>query len=68
MSYLGHAVAGDTVYGRAGAVYKSLNGQCLHAQKIGFVHPRTNQYLEFESDLPDYFKAFLKEHNFNGNF
>ena len=68
MSYLGHAVAGDTVYGRAGAVYKNLNGQCLHAKKIGFVHPRTNKYLEFESDLPEYFKAFLKEHNFNGDF
>lgn len=67
MSYLGHPVAGDTVYGRAGSVYKHLNGQCLHAKKIGFVHPRTNEYLEFESELPDYFKAFLKEHNINGN-
>lgn len=67
MAYLGHPVAGDTVYGRAGSVYKQLNGQCLHAKKIGFVHPRTNEYLEFESDLPDYFKAFLKEHSINGN-
>lgn len=66
MAHLGHPVAGDLVYGRAGAVYKQLSGQCLHAKKIGFVHPRTGEYLEFESELPDYFKAFLKEHHFYG--
>lgn len=67
MSYLGHPLAGDTVYGRAGAEYKKLCGQCLHAKKIGFVHPRNGEYLEFESDLPDYFKNFLEEQGFNGN-
>ena len=66
MSYLGHPVAGDLVYGRAGAKYKKLCGQCLHAKKIGFIHPKTNQYLEFESDLPSYFKDFLKESGFDG--
>lgn len=59
MAYIGHPVAGDDVYGPK-KVIKSLNGQCLHAKKIGFIHPRTNEYIEFESDLPAYFKAFLK--------
>ncbi len=68
MSALGHPVAGDTVYGRAGSKFKKLSGQCLHAKKIGFIHPITKEYMEFESDLPDYFKEFLKEEGFNGNF
>lgn len=60
MAYLGHSVAGDTVYGND---KKSLclNGQCLHAIKIGFVHPITNEYLEFTSELPDYFKDFISK-------
>lgn len=58
MAYLGHAVAGDYVYGNdKKSAY--LNGQCLHAIKIGFVHPITNEYLEFTSELPDYFTEFL---------
>ena len=59
MAHLGHPVAGDMVYGND---KKSafLNGQCLHAIKIGFVHPITNEYLEFTSNLPDYFVDFLK--------
>ncbi len=68
MSYLGHPVAGDLVYGRAGARYKQLGGQCLHAKKIGFIHPKTNEYMEFESELPQYFKTFLKESGFYGDF
>ena len=68
MSYLGHPLAGDVVYGRAGAKYKQLCGQCLHAKKIGFIHPKTNEYMEFESELPKYFKDFLKESGFNGTF
>ncbi len=59
MSYLGHAVAGDDVYGPK-KVITELGGQCLHAKKVGFVHPRTNEYLEFESELPDYFSSFLE--------
>ncbi len=60
MAHLGHPVAGDTVYGNDKRS-TFLNGQCLHAIKIGFVHPRTNEYLEFTSDLPDYFKDFLNK-------
>lgn len=59
MSYIGHPVAGDPVYGQKNGVTK-LNGQCLHAGLIGFIHPRDGRYMEFESDLPDYFTAFLK--------
>ena len=51
-------VAGDVVYGNPKKNY-GLNGQCLHAALIGFVHPITGEYLEFESDLPEYFKNFL---------
>lgn len=58
MAYIGHPLAGDIVYGPKKAI-TSLNGQCLHAGEIGFVHPRTNEYMEFKSELPDYFKTFL---------
>lgn len=60
MAHLGHPVAGDTVYGGAKQT-PELCGQCLHAKVIGFVHPVTGEYLEFESELPDYFDAFLKK-------
>lgn len=62
MAYIGHPVAGDPIYGPK-RVIKNLNGQCLHAKHIGFVHPKTSKYIEFESDLPDYFKKFLKTLN-----
>lgn len=59
MAYLGHPVAGDPVYGPK-KVITSLHGQCLHARVIGFRHPRDGRYLEFTSELPEYFTAFLK--------
>ena len=59
MAYLGHPVAGDQVYGPKNTP-KQLNGQCLHAGLIGFVHPRTGEYLEFTSELPEYFQKFLR--------
>lgn len=62
MAYIGHPVAGDPIYGPK-RVIKNLSGQCLHAKHIGFVHPKTSKYIEFESDLPDYFKKFLKTLN-----
>ena len=61
-SYIGHPVAGDTVYGGAGNTH-GLSGQCLHAAVIGFIHPRTGEYLEFSSELPDYFTNFLAKIN-----
>lgn len=59
MAHLGHPVAGDAVYGPK-KVIAHLMGQCLHARTLGFVHPRTNQYLEFTSPLPPYFFHFLE--------
>jgi len=55
MAYLKHPVIGDPVYGFSREIDKKFNGQCLHAKLIGFIHPRSNKYLEIESDLPDYF-------------
>ena len=65
MAYIGHPLAGDDVYGPK-KVIKELCGQCLHAKKIGFIHPTTGEYLEFESELPDYFKSFLEVCRKNG--
>lgn len=58
MASIGHPVAGDPVYGGKNYL-KSLNGQCLHAYFISFVHPRTHETLTFSSPLPDYFSRFL---------
>ena len=63
LSYVGHAVLGDDVYGKP---VKDFEGQCLHARKIGFVHPITNEYLEFSSDLPDYFEEQLRKLRMRG--
>lgn len=59
MAFLGHPIAGDEVYGPK-KIIKELGGQCLHAKKVGFVHPN-GKYMEFDSQLPDYFKKFLKK-------
>lgn len=61
MAYLGHPIAGDTVYGAANQPHEcgALHGQCLHARCIGFVHPVTGDELYFESVLPSYFTDFL---------
>ncbi|MBQ3161747.1 MAG: RluA family pseudouridine synthase [Oscillospiraceae bacterium] len=58
MSYIGHPVYGDDVYGKAS---KLCEGQCLHAKKIGFVHPINGEYYEFDSELPDYFTNVLNK-------
>jgi 23S rRNA pseudouridine1911/1915/1917 synthase len=59
MAHIGHPIAGDPVYGLK-KNETGLKGQCLHAKVIGFIHPRTNEYLEFDSPLPEYFVDFLK--------
>ena len=66
MAYIGHPVAGDDVYGPKKVITK-LDGQCLHARKVGFIHPTTNQYMEFTSELPDYFAKFLGDIRNHGN-
>ena len=58
MASIGHPLAGDEVYGPR-AVIKKLGGQCLHAKTLGFVHPISGKYMEFDSPLPDYFLKFL---------
>lgn len=59
MSYIGHPIAGDPLYGPQ-KVIQSLQGQCLHAKKIGFIHPASKEYMEFDSPLPEYFTGFLE--------
>lgn len=59
MAHIGHPVAGDTVYGPD--KHHELNGQCLHAKVIGFEHPVTGEYLEFNSELPVYFQEMLRK-------
>ena len=60
MTSIGHPLAGDEVYGPAKCPFK-LQGQCLHAMVLGFVHPRTGEYMEFSADLPEYFEDLLKK-------
>lgn len=62
MSYIGHPVVGDEIYANPkNNPFKFLKGQCLHAEKIGFMHPTTGKYMEFKSSLPNYFTEVLKK-------
>ena len=56
--HLGHPVVGDDVYGKA---EKGLVGQLLHSYKIQFDHPRTQEMMSFEIDLPIHFKKYLEK-------
>ncbi|WP_461204335.1 RluA family pseudouridine synthase [Clostridium sp. DL1XJH146] len=58
MRYLGFPLVGDPIYGFKNAKYK-LNGQLLHAQRLGFLHPSSGEYVEFSTELPDYFDDIL---------
>jgi 23S rRNA pseudouridine1911/1915/1917 synthase len=57
MAYIGHLVLGDDVYGKP---MKGLDGQSLHAGKLGFIHPASGEYIEFYATLPEYFKEALR--------
>ena len=57
MASKGHPIAGDILYGARDKF--GLEGQCLHAKSISFIHPVTNELLEFDSELPDYFNDLL---------
>lgn len=59
MNYIGHSVINDPVYGSKKLV-DSLFGQMLHARKIGFVHPRTHEYMEFTCEPPEKFLDILE--------
>lgn len=60
MASVGHPLLGDSVYCNAKNNFK-LEGQTLHAKVLGFVHPATNEYVEFTSELPTYFENILKK-------
>ncbi|MBR5931490.1 MAG: RluA family pseudouridine synthase [Lachnospiraceae bacterium] len=64
MAYKNHPLLGDILYGGKNAEYKlhgeSLQGQTLHAKVFGFKHPRTNEYMEFEAERPQYFDELLE--------
>ena len=58
MASIGHPLVGDLVYGFKKQKFK-IEGQALHAKTLGFIHPRTGEYIEFTSELPEYFKELL---------
>ena len=60
MAYHGHALVGDEIYGKKDTRWK-VKGQMLHAKVLGFVHPSTRKYVEFESKLPNEFEQILKK-------
>ena len=60
MASIGHPLLGDDVYGSKKCPF-DLEGQCLHAQVLGFVHPRTGEYVEFQAEYPAYFDELIKK-------
>ena len=60
MASIGHPLLGDSVYGaRRNARFQSSKGATLHAMILGFVHPRTGEYIETSAPLPEYFRDCL---------
>lgn len=59
MASIHYPLLGDEVYNKMKSPFK-LQGQCLHAKTIGFIHPTTKEYVEFESEIPDYMKHLLE--------
>ena len=59
MTSIGHPLLGDEIYGAAKNPFK-LQGQVLHAEMLGFVHPKTGEYMEFHAPLPEYFIKLLE--------
>lgn len=60
MKHIGHPVVGDDVYGSKKDKF-GLTGQLLHSKSVGFIHPTTGEYMEFDSNLPDYFVKVLNK-------
>ena len=59
MKYIGHPVVNDPVYGNRKMIFDQ-SGQCLHAKELGFVHPVTNEFMKFDSDLPECFVNIME--------
>lgn len=62
MAHKNHPLIGDQLYGKEDKKFK-INGQLLHAKKLGFIHPSTGKYVEFESELPKEFQSILDKLN-----
>ena len=60
MSYINHPLLGAEIYSGKKESMK-LQGQCLHAMVLGFIHPTTNEYMEFKAPIPEYFNEILKK-------
>lgn len=61
MKYIGHPVIGDRTYGRNTPLDNQFAGQLLHAYLLGFLHPSTGEYMQFTSELPDYFESVISK-------
>jgi 23S rRNA pseudouridine1911/1915/1917 synthase len=59
MKYIGFPLAGDPKYGPKKTL--KLDGQALHAGLLGFIHPRTNEYMEFEAPIPEEFENLINQ-------
>ncbi len=59
MNYIGHPIVNDPVYGKRTLIDDT--GQCLHAKELGFIHPRTEQYMEFECMPPECFNHIVNQ-------
>ena len=60
MADLGYPLLADPLYGPAKCSIRGLQGQCLHAMTLGFIHPRTEEYVEFLAPLPEYFEKLIR--------
>ena len=60
MASIGHPLLGDAIYSNNKSPYK-LQGQTLHAMTIGFIHPKTKEYIEISAPLPEYFEKILRD-------
>ncbi len=61
MAHIGHPLIGDELYGIHENKYKKTDGQVLHAKSIGFKHPGNDEWIQFDSELPEYFVKILKD-------
>lgn len=60
MASIGHPLVGDEVYGFKKQRFK-LKGQVLHAKTLGFIHPKTKEYMEFTTNLPEYYNNLIEK-------
>ena len=61
MAYIGHPLLGDRVYGHNDKISIRLEGQCLHAKELSFVHPVSGERIETDAPIPEYFESLLQK-------